>query len=1055
MKRGDTSRTSPGGEAVDDLGPGPRPRASDSPPFEPGWATPSTLEHPLGPRPDPELGGPHLRELILSSLFAGAASRPQIGRFTLLRLLGEGGMGVVYTAYDEDLDRRVAIKLLRADAASRPDMFRARMLREARLMAQLSHANVVTVHEVGEHEGRVFIAMEFVRGEPLDAWIAAHRGREGESDWRGVVALFAQAGAGLVAAHRAGLVHRDFKPQNVMVRSDGVVKVLDFGLACATPQDGLSLVAADGSDRSALAREAVTQTGAVMGTPAYMAPEQHLGLAADERSDQFSFCVALYEALYGQHPFGGSTLAALRAAVLAGRIRDAPPGSPVPLRIRRLLARGLAARPDERHPSLAELLAALVDDPVAVRRRWLAVGGLVLAASTGSYVLASRGAETEQPCAAVAGELAEVWNQERRIAVAAAVEATGLPFAEATWQRVAPAIDAYARDWTAMRAESCLAHVEALESDRHYDLRTACLVRRRAALDTLVSALALAKPGDVENMAQAVSALPPLAPCSDTEALAAALPPPEDPSVARAVEAHRAALAQADAYEALGRHEEARALVAPVLDSPEVKAYMPLEAEAWLSLGTVELTALRYGAAVEALTQALETSLRAGHLMVAAEAFARRIFVQGQTGKAQEAIQDVPLARALVEWSRDEQLRWLLLNNTGMTYYALGQFAEAQEHTLAALETKERIGDLDFEYAVTLGNLGVVALGRGDLRAAREYLVRALESDEGALGTNHPRVALSRLGLAVVELYGGRHDAALGGMRAAVAALVRVHGPSSEVLLNCYLQLADLSNRRGAYAETLEYTDQAAAIRATHDLEGDPILVNLFIHRAVALEGLGRHEEAMAELAAGLAVVEAGPGPAGAAAWIHDAAGRISLQRGEAEAALGALRRARAVHESSPGTAPYVLAVEDIRIGTALRAAGDLDAALDLASRGLARLLDTPQRHYVEMLAELRLGVGDILLDAGRLDEAREQYETARRELAATAEPHNPWLARLEFATARALRKGSAAERSRAEALAYGALGSLRRFTPGFEPEAEAIERFLREEFGNSSGRPN
>ncbi|MFY0534099.1 serine/threonine-protein kinase [Nannocystis pusilla] len=380
------------------------------------------------------------------------------------------------------------------------------MLREARLMAQLSHANVVTVHEVGEHDGQVFIAMEFVRGEPLDAWLAAYRAGKGEAEWRGVLGPYAQAGAGLVAAHRAGLVHRDFKPQNVIVRSDGVVKVLDFGLACAAPT-GVQPV--DASERAApRSDQALTQTGAVMGTPAYMAPEQHLGLAADERSDQFSFCVALYEALYGMHPFGGSTLAAVREAVLAGRLREAPSGSSVPLRIRRLLARGLSVRPEERHASFAGLLEALVDDPVAVRRRWLAVGGLVLAASAATYVLSSGGAEAAQPCSRVADELAQVWNQERRTAVAAAVQATGLSYAEATWQRVAPAIDAYANEWTAMRAESCRAHVDALESDRHYDLRSACLARRRVALDTLVSVLAQARPGDVENMAQAAAALP-------------------------------------------------------------------------------------------------------------------------------------------------------------------------------------------------------------------------------------------------------------------------------------------------------------------------------------------------------------------------------------------------------------------------------------------------------------------------------------------------------------------------------------------------------------------
>ncbi|MFY0534098.1 tetratricopeptide repeat protein [Nannocystis pusilla] len=331
----------------------------------------------------------------------------------------------------------------------------------------------------------------------------------------------------------------------------------------------------------------------------------------------------------------------------------------------------------------------------------------------------------------------------------------------------------------------------------------------------------------------------------------------------------------------------------PVLASPEVEAYPPLEAEARLSLGVVELTALRFGSAAEALRQAEESSLRAGHLAVAAEAFARRIYVQGQSGAAKEAIQDVPLARALVDWSGDDHLRWLLLNNTGMAYYSLGRAAEAQEHILAALQIKEKLGDLDFEYAATLSNLGLVELALGDLRAAREYLVRSLESDEGALGAAHPRVVLSRIGLALVELYAGRFDASLGGLRAAVAAMVRIHGPTSDALLNTYLQLAGLSNRRGAHADALEYADHAAAVRAAQAVERDPILVMLYIHRAVALAGLGRHEEAAAELRAGLEFVATGPRPASDAALLHDASGRIALERGDVGEASHALARAR------------------------------------------------------------------------------------------------------------------------------------------------------------------
>ncbi|MBZ5710205.1 serine/threonine-protein kinase [Nannocystis pusilla] len=1021
------------------------------------WAVESTLERPPGPPAEPGPGGPQLKELILSRLFASEASPPQIGRFTLLRLLGEGGMGTVYAAYDEDLDRKVAIKLVRAGSTPQPDRSRARMLREAKLTAQLSHPNVITVHEVGEHAGQIFIAMEFVRGQPLDRWLLQADPRR--PDWRSVIAVFAQAGAGLVAAHRAGLVHRDFKPQNVIVRDDGGVKVLDFGLACASPLDEARRSSEDARDRELPPPAPVaplTQTGAVLGTPAYMSPEQHLGQATDERSDQFSFCVALWEALHGQHPFEGSTFVALQASVLAGRVRPWPANSPVPARLRRLLVRGLAVRPEDRHPSLAELLTALAYDPAATRRRWWAAGGLVVAASIATYALAPRGAgEQPPPCSGVADEFAAVWNDPRRDAVAAAIRATGLSYAEATWTRVEAALDAYARDWVEMRAQSCQAHADALESDRHYDLRTACLARRRAAVDALTSLLAQATDADVENAARAVSELPSLAACADTEALAAALPPPEDPAVARAVDEHRGTLAQAREYEALGRYDEARAWIAPVLASAEARAYTPLAAEAALALGAVELSATRFEAGTAALSQALEAALRAGQLDVAAEALARRIFTQGQTGATQEALHDVPLARALVDRSRDEQLRWLLQNNIGAVQFMLRRLPEAREHWLAALATKERLGDEhDMEYALTLGNLGSAETARGDIRSAWTYQQRSLAVAERVLGPEHPATALMSYGLARIDHYSGRLRAAQARMNAATEVMARAYGRHAEGLFDSYLQLAALSNDRRAFADTLEFLERASAVRAAHDLAAHRNLLYIHVHRAVALAGLGRHADASAELDLGMALVEAAQSSMHDPADVHDARGRIALARGDAGAALAAHRLALTVRQQAPDSSPALLAFAEFRVATALHAANEVDVAATLATTALARFLDSPQRQFTWVLAELRLGLGDILLDAGRPAEALEHLETARLDLAAIAEPDNPTLARLEFGVARALHHLSPAERERATALARGALASLRGYGPGFRRETEAVERFLRDRLENRPSGP-
>jgi predicted Zn-dependent peptidase len=293
-----------------------------------------------------------------------AAAPERIGRYRLLGELGRGGMGVVYRAHDEDLDRPVALKVLGRSLAGEDE----RLRREARALARLSHPNVVTVHQVGAQDGTVFIAMELVSGRSLRAWLADR------PDWRERLAAFRQAGEGLRAAHAAGLVHRDFKPDNAVVGDDGRVRVLDFGLARpAAPGDGPAVASG--------APSALTQTGSIVGTPAYMAPEQWLGAATDARTDQFAFAAALYEALHGSRPFRGETLEELSAAVLAGAVEPVPAGSPVPDAVRRILLRGLAREPAARFASMAELLAALdaaSRPPSRSRRRrqrWLALAG--------------------------------------------------------------------------------------------------------------------------------------------------------------------------------------------------------------------------------------------------------------------------------------------------------------------------------------------------------------------------------------------------------------------------------------------------------------------------------------------------------------------------------------------------------------------------------------------------------------------------------------------------------------------------------------------------------
>jgi serine/threonine protein kinase len=331
-----------------------------------------------------------------------AASEPgkgdTIGRFVVLEELGRGGMGLVVAAWDPELDRKVALKLLRPELtpADGGTEARARLKREAQAMAKLRHPNVVAVYEVGEYGDQLFLAMEYVPGGNLATWADARRGKPGR--WREIVAAYAEAGRGLVAAHERGLIHRDFKPANVLVDGDRF-QVTDFGIASLRRGTLLAgsqrvrdvcrglgplqtfgdTVDAPAANASALSEPSLTRTGLLMGTAPYMAPERHRSEPADALTDQFAFCAALYEGLYGQRAFAGKTTTAIAQAILDGHVQPPPPSSDVPEFVRRAVLRGLSLDPADRWPTMADLLRTLIaPDEADVGRRTRVFIGVLL-----------------------------------------------------------------------------------------------------------------------------------------------------------------------------------------------------------------------------------------------------------------------------------------------------------------------------------------------------------------------------------------------------------------------------------------------------------------------------------------------------------------------------------------------------------------------------------------------------------------------------------------------------------------------------------------------------
>ncbi|MCB9750111.1 MAG: tetratricopeptide repeat protein [Myxococcales bacterium] len=1032
----------------------------------PGWDTlvSDARQTPIA-QPPADVEERRVRELIKAKLFRTRAVPVKIGRFTVLSRLGEGGMGVVYAAYDEALDRKIAVKVLRSVATTEDDLGRVRLLREAQAMARLSHPNIVTVHEVGEldegHGKQVFVAMEFVRGQTLQEWIAGAdaegRQADGPRPWREVVEVFRQAGAGLVAAHEAGIVHRDFKPGNVLVGDDGVVKVLDFGLARALPHAGtealartladshvgLPAVTSEGEGASMLAQP-LTRTGAIMGTPAYMSPEQHMGTVATAQSDLFSFCVALFEGLYGEHPFPCESLPKLVDAVIHGRHVDPPAGVAVPGWVRRVVLQGLRVEPRDRPPSMAALLAALARDPARARRRWVLGLGLVGVTATGSFALAGQVSAPVETCVGADEELAEVWSATRRAALERALSRTGLTYAADTWARVDKALTRYAGDWVAMRTEACEAHEDGRQSDRLLDRRMACLDGRRAALAGLVDSLTNEPDAaSVQNAVQAAASLPTIAYCGDAEALTAELAPPEDADARARVEVQRQALARAKVLEDLGRYDDALARSEDALAQARALEYRPLLAEAELRRGSALMQRGDGEDARAALDAALYDAIAIGHAAVAAEAVAKRIFARSRMlDEVSGALEDEPLARSLLERSPARaDTRWLLSNNLGLAYEKGGQLTQARRLYADALETLRARGDADApEYAYTLANLAE-AHGRAlDFDEAARLHGEALASLQRALGDGHPHVAFAAYNVGLAQLNRGDLVGAASSFARAEQGITAALGDAAPAMQFVQRSRGDLANAARRHEEARARFESARELLHRHGLAEGLEASHVASGLGEAYVGLRRFDDARAELerARTLRARLVGPRSELAARSERDL-GALDRERGELGSALGAFGRALEIRRALAGADEGPEVAESlVHLGHAQRLAGRLDEARVNLERAL-KLLEARALQDGVLYAELARRLGELERDAGAHASARGWFTRARDYYARVRAPGDPLLALLDAELARCDMLSGGSGR---DALAR-AVASLRAAGPGYARDLETLEGWL------------
>lgn len=543
-----------------------------------------------------------------------------LGRYVLLERLGEGGMGLVYAAYDPDLDRRIAIKILRGPSVSFDEDSRARLLREAQAMARLSHPNVMTVHEVGTAQGRPFIAMELVAGQDLRTWFRART-----RSWKEVLEVMLGAGRGLAAAHRAGLIHRDFKPANVLVGDDGLVRVLDFGLArqvgtsAALEPDDETLLRSGVSGSDSRLDTPLTRAGTVPGTPAYMAPEQHLRGELDEQTDQFAFCVTAYEGFFGRRPFEGGNRASLMMAVTQGQIVAPPRSTPVPRRLIRAIYKGLSSNPADRFPDMH----ALLDEMEAAgrpRRLTMPALGSSLVVLGGAAWWLSADAPAD-PCPRPDAALAEAWGRDQREAVRAAFSKAELPHAERSASAVIERLDHYAEHWIEASIESCRAtRIEHRQSRTMHEVVVRCLERSRRDLKHVADVLADA-PGThglLDDATKISGALPPIDACDPAALADDPLPSPDDPD---AVEAIRDELSRVRALWAAARYEEGLPIAARAVDRARDSGYPPIVAEALLEHGTTLIQAGERREGLDVLHRAALAATAAGHTKAQFEAW--------------------------------------------------------------------------------------------------------------------------------------------------------------------------------------------------------------------------------------------------------------------------------------------------------------------------------------------------------------------------------------------------------------------------------------------------
>jgi eukaryotic-like serine/threonine-protein kinase len=993
--------------------------------------------------------GDAVKAMETQSLSGGEATRDEaplgsgrIGRFLPFDTLGMGSMGVVLAAYDPQLDRRVALKLLRhgwAEGGTEGERRRGRLLREAQAMARLAHPNVVTVFDVGTVGEQVYVAMEFVNGETLRAWVK----REPRT-WRQIVEVFLAAGRGLAAAHAAGLVHRDFKPDNVLVGKDGRVRVGDFGLASSSSEP---LVDAEPGRREPIREGALlrglTIEGSVVGTPAYMAPEQHECSAVGPEADQFAFCASLYEALYDERAFQADSYLALVEEVKLGRVREPARGGKVPAWLRAVVVRGLAPDPGQRHPDMETLLKALAHDPRAVRRRAAAVTAAVAVAALAGWVLLARPADTL--CKGASERLAGVWDATVRARMEKAFLGTQLTSARDTFERVAARLSRHAAAWVAMHTDSCRAtRVRGEQSAALLDLRTACLDKRRSELSALTSALQTVDSAMMSRAVTAAAELSPIEPCADVEALRALVPPPGDPETARKVKAIEDQVTRWETLGRLGKEKEMFDGIKRLAAEADAIGYAPLQAHTRQPMARYLNTIQDLDAAEKVLLEMSRAAAEGRDDKRLMHALGRLALLYEMRGASAQSLAMGRAAEMVARRTGDAQALTTALITITMSLQSLGRLDEAWttwKEANATVETLARKED-QVELISPLTHLGSAAGMRGNYALGRSNFERALAIASAALGPGHARTMQLRQSAASAAADQGQFEEALA-MATSAMEERRRQGLEKGVPMSTYMVqvahahrlLGDLTSAERLLTDAREIEDRFGrhGPRAMHPRE----LAELRIDQ-------GRYQEAQELLEPLLDPIAVQA--SARQSVVHVLLGTVAQKRGYPARALQHFEQALALRKKVSGTehpdygeALVALAGLHVAEGRCRQARPLLDEGQTILEKALGK------DHYLiaEPLAQrarcdLEQGkAGDAVAPLTRAVQLREKVKLAL-----------PERGRARALLARALWEAPDGDRSRAAAEAATAEQELLAGGAATAPELAELRLFLRRRSG-------